>query len=152
MQLEEKRSLAKWHIDYFLRKLATHHCKLCKSAMYDCTFLVEIGGKLNPPAFIWPPDYIRHHTVRDVLAAIASLDDFQFFGGGSNEICKEHSEEPWTVEDVHTRCKEIATYVSQQVNGLSFSCLQNVRESNCRRLGCSCQHPDASLHQLDPII
>ena len=151
MQLEEKRSAAKYLIDYFLRALTRHKCTVCDRHTYELGVLVAIGEKLNPPIVMWPPDYFRYHTIRDVLAAMASLDDYPLFAGDPNAICADHTNEPWTAEEVHARCKKYAKAVSVEVCGLFFECVKNVEKDCCKRLGCPCRDIDESLHEMDPI-
>ncbi|GAB7323969.1 hypothetical protein MBLNU13_g07380t1 [Cladosporium sp. NU13] len=149
LQLEEQRSTAQWKINCALRSLSTPHCKVCESSKHDSGLLVAIGKKLNPPVLTWPPDYLLHHTIRDVLGAIASLDDYDIFGGDFNAICDEHPNEPRTAEQVHECCKDIAEYVSREVNGLCFWCVMHGRGNLPR--DSRCKHRDESLHELDPI-
>ena len=151
MQLEEKRRAARYLIDFFLRALTTHKCTVCDTATYDSGLVIALGKKLNPVVVMWPPDYVHDHTIRDVLAAIASLDDYELFGGDPNAICDDHPNVPWTAEEVHTRCKKYARAVSVEVCGLYFTCVKNVEQDCCCRLGCACRGIDESLHEMDPI-
>ena len=140
VQLEEQRVAAKQKIENMLRAAAMFHCKFCQSTAYDPTFVVAIGAKLYPPASVWQPSspsYVHHYNPRQVLAAIASLDDFRPFGGESEEVPCAHASELDSSEEVHARCKNISREADQYLPGLCLTCVQENREQDC-----FCEHRD----------
>lgn len=150
MQLEEQRIVAKRTIDVMLYRTATHTCKVCRLTKYDPSFLIAIGKKLDPEVEMWPPRYASDPTIRQVLAAIASLDDFRAFNNSSREICHAHVSILESAERVHGRCKSVSAIVNYELPGLCFTCVKEDRKQNNY-----CEHreplPRERLQKQDPI-
>lgn len=137
-------------IDAILRATATQDCRVCRSPSYDHTLHVAICEKLAPKIPMWPPAYTDLHSVRMVLAAITSLDDFRPFGGEAQEICSAHANNLRPTEEVHRHCKTLAAIVGNRMPGLCLTCIKENRQQDCY-----CEHRDElsreRLRGLDPI-
>lgn len=147
VQLEEQRIAATQLIDEMVRKIAMHHCNACKRPTIDFPLAGIIGKKLNPPVIVWPPSYGSHHTIRQVLAAIAALDaDYRPFRGETlDKICCAEDTYPLkTGDQVRERCEAIAYYVSMRLPGLCLTCVK----IDCKQIF-DCEHRDKKLYQKD---
>jgi hypothetical protein len=149
-QLERQRVEAKEMIDNLLRATATHYCQTCRSSKFDPSLHVAVGQKLDPEVSAWPPRYATDYTIRQVLAAITSLDDFCAFEGNAHEICVEHTNTLESAERVHNRCKVAVSIADFQLPGLCFTCVKEHRMQDVY-----CEHHEPSpldrLRELDPI-
>lgn len=150
MQLEEQRITAKQKIDDFLHVTANHHCSECPAITYDPELLVAIGKKLRYRIVMWPPSYTEDNTIREVLAAIESLDDFVRFGGNTYGLCCPNSIDfKKSSEAVHKDCKTTCDMASRFLPGLCLTCVKQRRVRSY-----FCQHQDLAdtqLTKLDPI-
>lgn len=150
MQLEEQRITAKQKIDDYLHVTANHHCSECPTITYDPELVVAIGQKLRRRILMWPPAYTEDSTIREVLAAIESLDDFVRFGGQTYGLCCPNSIDfKKCSEAVHKDCKTTCDMASKFLPGLCLTCVKQLR-----RVSYLCHHQgfgDTQLTKLDPI-
>lgn len=141
MFLADQRTAAQQIINDMLRNAATHICTVCKSFSYDRILVRQFGPKLDPPVLMWPPSYGSHHTLRDVLAALASFEGFRARG----KICCDEANHFASAEEVRRRCKEVADTVNQRLVGLCLTCVKESRPQTF------CKHRDAQLFDKDPL-
>lgn len=118
--------------------------------------VLAVGQKLNPIAIMWPPEYTTLHTIGQVLAAIASLDDFSAPG----EVCCGLPSDLEFAEEVHKKCKKIARTVSLHLGGQCLICVKSNLDQDCKcglcmvghKPGRICTRRDKELYKKDPVV
>jgi hypothetical protein len=128
--------------------LASHKCSKCDVTRYDHTLVVSIGQNLAPKLECWPPRYVRHHSIRDVLSAIGSMGVFYHFEQDPKKLCSEHENRTYRSPEQFRR---IADSLGKLTYGLCYRCTRS------GRVMFQCEHMFvpynlmARMSELDPL-
>jgi hypothetical protein len=149
VQLESQRSVICDHINKEVHRLASHNCSKCDVIGYDNNLIVAIGQRLTPKLERWPPQYIKYHSIRDVLSVIGSMGPFMNFELDPKKPCAKHDNLRYRPAE---QFKGVADGLGEEAYGLCYRCTK----TGTTFLECQHKYPPYDLmkrmSELDPLV